>query len=66
MFRPLKSNLKRSTIILYISLYFNTALAQSNVVYPVLIIIPLAFIYFPMSSDKKLIKEKHDENFMGW
>ena len=66
MFRPLKNNLKRSTIILYILLYFNTALAQSNVVYPVLIIIPLAFIYFPMSSNKNLIKEKHDENFMGW
>ncbi|WP_462410348.1 hypothetical protein [Neobacillus sp. Marseille-QA0830] len=50
----IKSNIKSSVKILFVILYFNTALAQSREFYPVLIIIP---IWVHLYSYKNLMKE---------
>lgn len=45
IFSPLKRNMKKSEIVLYILLYINTTLAQSNMFYPAFILLPIAFKY---------------------
>lgn len=53
IFSPLHSKLPKSVYILFILLYVNTLLAQSNVFYAILILIPLTMKY--LSMNKKII-----------
>ena len=45
IFAPLTKELSKSSVILFIVLYINTLLAQSNMLYPVLILVPIALEY---------------------
>ena len=45
IFSPLKNKMKRFEIILYVLLYINTLMAQSSMLYPTFIVIPIAFKY---------------------
>ena len=45
IFSPLKHKMRKSEIVLYILLYVNTLLAQSNMFYPAFILFPIAIKY---------------------
>lgn len=53
IFSPLYYKLQKSIYILFILLYVNTLLAQTNVFYPILILIPLSIKY--LSMNKRLV-----------
>lgn len=52
IFSPLKRNMRKSEMILYILLYINTMLAQSNMFYPAFILLPIAFKYGQVDAEK--------------
>lgn len=65
IFKPIvRSNMSNCGKILFVFLYFNTALAQSSEFYPTLIMIPM-FLHLMSKSDWKseelIIKQKHFE-----
>lgn len=68
IFTPLKNRMKRSEIILYVLLYINTLMAQSNMLYPAFIVIPIAFKYASLNFEEQSeqYKEKRlvNENIM--
>ena len=45
IFYPLRNKMRKSEIVLYVLLYVNTLLAQSNMFYPAFILLPIAFKY---------------------
>ena len=55
-------------IIIYILLYINTLLAQSNMFYPILILIPIAFKYNYQRYENRNVNRKEigglNENIM--
>ena len=68
IFSPLNRRLNKSMIIIYILLYINTLLAQSNMFYPILILIPIAFKYNYQRYENRNVNRKEigglNENIM--
>lgn len=52
IFSPLKNKMRKLEIVLYILLYVNTLLAQSNMFYPAFILLPVAFKYASVAFKK--------------